>query len=170
MAPTDADMKELVSRLNGHENNISDLSLVVFGNDTMHIPGLAERIENIEKMLQELVSWQRDVKLLLKIGVGLLTVITDSRNERLDGAEGAVPRFLWFVLIAGGAITLGYPAFFGATNLGAQVLMTASLAALVSLSLALALAFDYPFTGGEHISVAPFDQALQQMPETLSAP
>jgi hypothetical protein len=100
----------------------------------------------------------------------LLTVITDSRNERLDGAEGAVPRFLWFVLIAGGAITLGYPAFFGATNLGAQVLMTASLAALVSLSLALALAFDYPFTGGEHISVAPFDKALQQMPETLSAP
>jgi len=76
MAPTEADMKEVHARLSGHDNHISDLSLVVFGNDTMHIPGLAERIENIEKMLQELVSWQRDVKLLLKIGVGLLTVIT----------------------------------------------------------------------------------------------
>jgi len=106
---------------------------------------------------------------LYQHSLSLLTLITDNRNERLDGAEGAVPKFLWFVLIAGGAITLGYPAFFGATNLGAQILMTASLAALVSLSLALGLAFDYPFTGGEHISPAPFDKALQQMQQTAPA-
>ena len=112
---------------------------------------------------------ERDLALYQQ-ALRLLTVITDSRNERLDAAEGSVPRFLWFVLIAGGAITLGYPAFFGATNLGAQILMTASLAALVSLSFALALAFDYPFTGSEHISVAPFDKALQQMQQSLPTP
>src|SRR3977135_3668673 len=46
----------------------------------------------------------------------LLTVITDSRNERLDSSDGSVPPVLWFVLIIGGAITLGYPAFFGSSN------------------------------------------------------
>jgi hypothetical protein len=57
-----------------------------------------------------------------------------------------VPLLLWFVLIVGGIITLGYPAFFGASNRLAQTLMTATLAALVVLSLLLALALDYPFT------------------------
>ena len=54
----------------------------------------------------------------------LLALMTDNRNERLDSADGSVPRVLWFVLIVGGLITLGYPAFFGSTNLVAQVLMT----------------------------------------------
>ncbi len=81
-----------------------------------------------------------------------------------------MPSILWFVLIVGGAITLGYPAFFAASNLMAQILMTASLAALVALSLLLAVAFDFPFTGDPHISVAPFDDALTQMPSTWPSP
>jgi hypothetical protein len=94
----------------------------------------------------------------------LLAVITDNRNERLDSSDGSMPWILWFVLIVGGFITLGYPAFFGSTNLAAQILMTAALAVLVALTMLLGLAFDYPFTGDVQISAFPFDQALRQMP------
>jgi hypothetical protein len=76
MPVTEAEMREVTARLNGHDHSLSDLSLVVFGNDTMHVIGMAERFTKIETMLNDLVAWQRDVKLLLKIGVGLLTVIT----------------------------------------------------------------------------------------------
>jgi hypothetical protein len=76
MAPTEAEMKEVFTRLNGHDSHITSLNLVVFGNDTMHVVGMAERLSMIEKMLTELIAWQRDVKLLLKVGIGLLTVIT----------------------------------------------------------------------------------------------
>jgi hypothetical protein len=93
----------------------------------------------------------------------LLTVMTDARAGRLDSSGGSVPGILWFVLVVGGAITLGYPAFFASSNLGAQILMTASLAALVALSLLLGLAFDFPFTGDPHISADPFRGALEQM-------
>lgn len=93
----------------------------------------------------------------------LVTLIADSRNERLDSANGSVPGVLWIVLGVGALITLGYPAFFAASNVGAQILMTGSLAALVALSLLLALAFDFPFTGNPHISRAPFADALLQM-------
>jgi hypothetical protein len=102
--------------------------------------------------------------------IDLLAVMTDNRNERLDSADGSVPRILWFVLIVGGAITLGYPAFFGATNLLAQILMTASLAALVALSLLLGLAFDYPFSGTVRLSAFPIDEALKQMPPNWPPP
>jgi hypothetical protein len=48
--------------------------------------------------------------------------------------------------------------------------MTAALAVLVALALLLGLAFDFPFTGDVHISVYPFDEALQQMPPNWPPP
>jgi hypothetical protein len=100
----------------------------------------------------------------------LLAVMTDNRNERLDSSGGSMPWILWFVIIVGGLITLGYPAFFGTTNVAAQILMTAALAELVALAMLLGLAFDYPFTGDARISPAPFDHALRQMPPIWPPP
>jgi hypothetical protein len=114
------------------------------------------------KTSQELALYQDALR--------LLAVMTDNRNERLDSAGGSMPWILWFVLIVGGLITLGYPAFFGSTNKAAQILMTAALAELVALALLLGLAFDYPFTGDVRISAAPFDQALRQMPPIWPPP
>jgi uncharacterized protein DUF4239 len=111
---------------------------------------------------QQLAAYQNALR--------LLAVITDNRNERLDSSDGSMPWILWFVLIVGGLITLGYPAFFGSTNLVAQILMTAALAVLVSLTMLLGLAFDYPFTGEVRISASPFDQALRQMPPIWPPP
>ena len=76
MTQADDEMRQIIARLDGTDRHIADLSLVVFGNDTMRVIGLAERFVKIESMLTDLVGWQRDVKLLLKVGVGLLTVIT----------------------------------------------------------------------------------------------
>jgi hypothetical protein len=102
-------------------------------------------------------------QVLFQHAIELLTLITDSRNERLESANGSVPGVLWFVLLVGGMVTLGYPAFFASSNLDAQILMTGSLAALLALTLFLGLAFDFPFTGDPHISKEPFADALLQM-------
>lgn len=107
---------------------------------------------------------------LYQDGLRLLARITDNRNERLDSADGSVPGILWFVLIAGGLITLGYPAFFGSTHVLAQVLMTAALAVLVAVALLLGLVFDYPFTGDVQVSAAPFEHALREMPAVWPPP
>ena len=100
----------------------------------------------------------------------LLTIVNDNRNGRLDSADGTVPSVLWLVLIAGAVITLGYPSFFGSSNITAQVLMTAALAALVALTAFVAVVLDYPFTGDVRISRAPFEQSLAQMPPPLPPP
>jgi len=111
---------------------------------------------------QELALYQEALK--------LLAGMTDNRYERLDSSDGSVPGVLWFTIIVGGLITLGYPAFFGSTNMVAQILMTASLAVLVAVALLLGIAFDYPFTGDPHISSLPFDRALQQMSTVRPSP
>lgn len=95
--------------------------------------------------------------------LNLLTLLNDNRNERLDSSDGTVPGVLWLVLIAGALITLGYPSFFGSSNITAQVLMTAALAALVALTAFVAVVLDYPFTGDVRISRAPIEQSLSEM-------
>jgi Protein of unknown function (DUF4239) len=102
--------------------------------------------------------------------IDLLTTINDNRNERLDSSDGSVPNVLWLVLIAGALITLGYPSFFGSSNITAQILMTAALAALVALTAFVAVVLDYPFTGGVQISREPFEQFLAQMPTPMPPP
>jgi hypothetical protein len=121
-------------------------------------------LDELSTVIFELQPQGYQQLMLYQAALRLLAVIADNRNERLDGADGSMSGLLWFVLIVGALVTLGYPAFFGASNLLAQTLMTAALAALVALSLLLAIAFDYPFTGSVKISPLPFDQALEQMP------
>jgi len=124
---------------------------------------VAEQLRALNQAVLDLEPKDQKEAVLFQHALDLLTLITDSRNERLDSSDGSVPTILWFVLLVGGLITLGYPAFFAASNVGAQILMTASLAALVALSLLLGLAFDFPFTGNPHISKEPFADALLQM-------
>jgi len=67
------------------------------------------------------------------------------------------------VLIVGALITLGYPAFFGTSNLVAQTLMTATLAALVALSLVPIQCWTF-LSWAIALTSNAFDEALQQMP------
>lgn len=127
------------------------------------LDALSHVIFHVDPQTPQAVALYQDVR-------RLLSVITDNRNERSDSSDGSMPGILWLVLIVGGLITLGYPALFGATNLIAQVLMTAALAELVALAMLLGVAFDYPFTGEVRISPYPFDQALRQMPPVWPAP
>ena len=92
----------------------------------------------------------------------LTQAIFDLHADQLkDHAYGSVPPILWFVLIAGALITL--PAFFGTSNLVAQALMTAALAAVVVLALVPTLVLDFPFTGQVALTSDAFDEALQRM-------
>jgi hypothetical protein len=124
----------------------------------------AKDLDELSSAIFELEPQGYRQLMLYQAALRLLAVIADNRNERLDSADGSMTGLLWFVLVVGAGVTLGYPAFFGASNLVAQSLMTAALAALVALSLLLTLAFDYPFTGAVRISSQPFDKALEQMP------
>lgn len=76
----------------------------------------------------------------------------------IDSGTG-VHGIIWFVLIAGGLITIIFSFFFGTENHGAQVIMTVLLAALIALILFTVLELDYPFSGDFTIKPT----ALQQL-------
>jgi hypothetical protein len=73
--------------------------------------------------------------------------LTEARRTRLVLASGAVPGVLWFVLLGGAVLTVGFTLFFGTENLRVQAAMTGILAFLIFSGLLVIIAIDHPFTG-----------------------
>jgi len=82
------------------------------------------------------------------------------RRERLSDAASGINPVLWFVLLAGGIITVAFTFFFGSENIKAQMIMTTLLSLLIVLILFTTLSMDYPFSGDVHIGPQSFQHVL----------
>ena len=81
---------------------------------------------------------------LLGEALNQLHGLTEARRTRIVLASGAVPGVLWFVLLAGAVLTIGFTLFFGTENLRVQALMTALL---IFSGLLMIVAVDHPYAG-----------------------
>jgi hypothetical protein len=90
----------------------------------------------------------------------------DARQERLLAAQTTIPEIVWFVVIAGGALTVAFGAFLGAPSVRMQLAMSAVLAASGALVLILIIALSNPFRGDFRVSTAPFEHVLSRMEAT----
>jgi hypothetical protein len=88
------------------------------------------------------------------------------RQDRLADANSTLPSQLWWVLIAGGIITVGFTYFFGVRNLGAHILMVAALAGMISLTLFLIVSLDLPFSGNLAVHPTAMTRTLADMHRT----
>jgi len=77
----------------------------------------------------------------------------EMRRQRLLDSVTGLNGILYFILICGGLIVIGFTLFFGTENFGPQLLMTSMLATLIGLTLFTIMSLDYPFTGD--ISIKP---------------
>ncbi|MDQ0472040.1 bestrophin-like domain [Labrys wisconsinensis] len=102
----------------------------------------------------------RDVRLLV---LQALERLWNARHERLLAAQSTIPDIVWFVLIAGGTLTVSFGSFLGAPSVRMQIAMSAVLAASGALVLILIVALSNPFRGDFRVSTAPFEAALSRM-------
>ena len=95
--------------------------------------------------------------------LNLLQQIADHRMERLADVGGHVTPAVWAVLLLGAFITLGYCSFFATKRVGAQILMTGGLAAIIGSIFFLMLILNYPFSGPQALSPTPIGDAIERM-------
>jgi uncharacterized protein YpmB len=89
--------------------------------------------------------------------------LNDARSDRLLSAENTIPGIVWFVVCAGGALTLIFCTFLGAPSLWLQLTMGAFLALSGVLVLILIIALSNPFRGDFRVSTAPYERALARL-------
>lgn len=92
-----------------------------------------------------------------------LNQLADARRFRINSIYSGIQPFLWFVLIIGAAVTIGFSFLFGTKNTLAHVIMIALLSTAIGLSLLLVFAFDHPFVGIIKVEPYAFIRALKQL-------
>ncbi len=92
-----------------------------------------------------------------------LTRLGNARRERLLIQRTPLPPVVWFVLLAGGGITVAFSSFLASQNLAMHLAMSSLLALSGALVLLLIVALSNPFRGEFSISPQPFEHVLVQM-------
>ncbi len=76
-----------------------------------------------------------------------LMALHDQRHERLSSNEGALSWFAWTVLFIGAAAVIAFCWLFGVPNPRTHLLMTASVAVIISSMFVLIFELEHPFRG-----------------------
>jgi small-conductance mechanosensitive channel len=92
-----------------------------------------------------------------------LAKLGNTRRERLRAEQTSIPAIVWFVLVAGGTITVCFASFLGAPSLRMHLAMSSLLAVSGALVLLVIVALSNPFRGDFRISAEPFERALAHM-------
>ncbi len=90
----------------------------------------------------------------------------DLRRSRLIANEHGLPGPLWFVLVVGGTVTVGFALLFGLRDQRMHFVMVGSTAAMIALTIAVAALLDAPFVGDLSVRPTGFDE----LRGALSAP
>lgn len=99
-----------------------------------------------------------------------LVNLDDARRGRLLAARTSLPGPLWFALVMGAVITVGFSYLFGLKNAIAHAVITILLAASIGLGLFLIVALDRPFSGGLGVSPEAFTAVLENWEGPPSSP
>lgn len=92
------------------------------------------------------------------------------RRHRLLAAQGHVPPLVWWVILLGGAITVGYTYLFGATRFLMHLILTAAVTLMLTLDVILIVQLDYPFRGTVSVSAEAYETVLDHMRRLSSPP
>jgi hypothetical protein len=111
----------------------------------------SSQVEEIQEKLVRLYSGFQPKNEIQKIflveSVKKMNEASEMRRLRLVYASTGIHPILYAILIVGSFITIAFTMLFGTENHIEQLIMTASLAAMIAFSLFTIIALDYPFTG-----------------------
>jgi hypothetical protein len=82
------------------------------------------------------------------------------RDARVAEDTTGLSGVMWFVVFAGGFLTIGFTYLFGFRQEVMQTAMIGTLAMLIGMVVFLTLSLDYPFRGAIHVPPEAFDRAL----------
>jgi hypothetical protein len=85
---------------------------------------------------------------LLKV----LNELYSARASRLSAVQGHIPPVVWWIILFGGVITVGFTYLFGFHDFRMHMVMTMTVAASLALVVVLILALDWPFRGEVSVS------------------
>ncbi len=95
--------------------------------------------------------------------LGQLRELLAYRRMRLDSVDSNLPGLMWFVVLAGAAITLGMTFFFWSEESALHRFLNAALAVTLGLMIFMIFSLDRPLVGSVSVEPSAFQEVLETM-------
>ena len=92
-----------------------------------------------------------------------LNELYNTRQARLEAAEGHIPSSVWWVILFLGFLIVGFTAFLGVRSLWVHFVMLAGFTTAIVVVLNLIVQLDFPFRGEISVSAEPFEHVLSEV-------
>lgn len=89
--------------------------------------------------------------------------LIQARRARIDAADGSLPDILWWLVVVGGLITVGFTVFFASPNILAQATMTGLLGAVIMSLVFSTVMLNHPFIGDIAVDLTRYEEIRQLM-------
>lgn len=125
---------------------------------------LAEGARTMDRMWAILTSYQPATpghQVVMQEAIGALTIMADTRRDRLLTAREGMPVMIWVALLVGAGTTIGFSYLFAIRRFWVQATMTGLLSASILVNLLLIVALDNPLVGGITVEPAAFQAVLE---------
>jgi hypothetical protein len=154
--------KELHVALDNYVHAIikEEWPLLARGERSEHVQELSSRLWKIYASYQPRTDTE---KIFFAETLRKKNEASELRRLRIYNSESGIHPILWFVLIAGGIITILFPLFLSTENFLPQVIMVSLLAALIGLILFTIMVMEYPFSGAVYVTPDAFRVILQHL-------
>jgi len=90
------------------------------------------------------------------------------RRRRLLAAQSELPPLMWILLLAGGVVTVLFALLFGTRHAWVQYAVIGVITSLVTFSILLVDAMQYPFSGDVSIRPEPYELVLTSMKQRMT--
>ena len=83
--------------------------------------------------------------------------VIDARIARVSAADGSLPPILWWFVVIGGLICVGFTFFFASRNVAAQAAMTGLLGVIIMSLVFSTVMMNHPFVGDIAVDLQPYE-------------
>ena len=120
-------------------------------------------LENLGRTVLDTVSSSELPDPILDGLIEAYVDIIQARRERVVAAQGTLPEVLWWLVVVGGLITVGFTFFFASQNVVAQAAMTGLLSIVIMSLVFVTVMMNHPFVGDIAIDLSPYDDVVRMV-------
>jgi len=121
----------------------------------------ARLIQNMWKVVLQGPNHTPHEEVVLNRVITELASLAEHYRVRQLQSRSRLPGLFWLVLIAGGAVTIGYTCLLGVESRRMHFIQVGTTSFVIALILVTIADVDQPFRGGIHVSPDPFQMALK---------
>ncbi|WP_441245436.1 DUF4239 domain-containing protein [Kitasatospora sp. McL0602] len=154
---------ELEKQTLAYANLVKDTEWPLMSNHQSS-PEATELVYKIRSDVFSFTPTDDQQRVLYDHAVSNLENLASERRARLNQVDEEVPPLLWYALITGAVLTVGFTFLFGLSNTLSHTLMVLALSGLVVISLLVIKEMDFPFKGVTAVQPTAFDVFLHRLP------